>query len=115
MDCIWKDKNYERSRRSRKTLSVESVSDFTIADLFAELGKRLQEIRQIEDKKVALRLLAKELGIELRFCRLEWCAKGFAPKTPWQNYCCQQHCDEDWNKGDRRLKKKNPDAKRPQN
>ncbi len=93
------------------------MTEYTIADLFAELDKRFEQIRSMGDKKAALLLLAAELGLEVHFCRLKWCGKAFVPKRPGHEYCNQQHCDEDWNKGDRRKVKKNPnpDAKRQQN
>lgn len=37
-------------------------------------------------------------GIEIRFCRLEWCDRPFVPKKPDHFYCSERHSDEDWNK-----------------
>lgn len=68
------------------------MPEYTIADLFAELGKRFTGIREkLTNEREALQILAKELGLELRFCRLEWCGKAFVPKRKDHRFCGREH------------------------
>ena len=65
-----------------------------ITDLVTDLRQRRisPPIRRV------LEILFDALGIELRFCKLEWCQWPFVPKKDDHHYCKREHADEDWNK-----------------